>query len=304
MQKYKLCLDPQAFRKKPTKKQTGKITNRIVEYEYALTLAELAKAIGKGQTWCPATFFGNKRNKESFLEQQLLVADIDSFQAESTSLDELVQESGLRPNIIHESFSSTSDSPKYRLVFALDEPIELQEEVALVTKYIAMLYNGDFAVCEGSRLLYGTNKRVELKHEKLLDSEQLLDMAMKVVPKPEGTSGHIAGELNATSIQELYQQLKFLPALHKGALRGSLQDVAEWVANPDIKGSGYETVFKSAVHLALLSFLPDWAIEDLMLQELEKHQSLYGHDNWQHAGDAGAIIQKAIQWGKALEPRY
>jgi hypothetical protein len=294
---FLVSLDHEAFSKKPKPDQAARISNRVAKKQSYVTLESLAEHLSMGKSWCPATFTGSKRTIQTFEQQQLLIADVDDTELE---LEDLLSCWDHPPNIVHESFSSSSTQRKYRLIFALDDPLFVAEEVKLVTRHIAQAYNSDLAVAEGSRLIYGTNKPCTVSHQGSIKKADILKEAGRAYRRVSAGDKRkcTVSPLSATDLPTLFKQLSFLPKEQRTILKYSISDAREWIADPTIKGSRYQSVFLAGVHLALCSFLPDWLIELVIIQEIEDHDHFKG---WGH--DANEVITRAIEWGRTLDPR-
>lgn len=168
-----------AYEAKPPKSDAPRITHEIMRDDrlYSISLEKLAMAISKGYCVLPGICQG-KRTPGTWQQQQLWFIDIDNdaaaIERTGAPLDlvdgvERCFQYGLPLALSYASFSSDPDpvappgGQRYRLVFALDEPIT---DKAKAEQYGRMLLNvfpeADQSCIELNRLFYGTDKEVNL----------------------------------------------------------------------------------------------------------------------------------------------
>lgn len=119
--------------------------------------------------WSPSIFHGMPSNK-SWTRQDAIVLDIDN-KVDILVEEELIQKCQvleLVPNLIYETFSSTPERPKYRVVFLLSEPFTLENAHIRdkVVNIIHDIFPADKSCASRSSIFWGgkTNVRI-LNHE-------------------------------------------------------------------------------------------------------------------------------------------
>jgi len=282
--KFKVNIHKTEFKQKPDKYQAGTISEEISN----------VRAIGNGRTWTPATFRGN-REAENFVQQQIIVGDIDSGNPSKEEIISKLQQEGFHPNVVHNSFSSTEDNKKWRVIILLSEPLELGCEVKAVTKYLADVLNGDTSVADSARILYGTDKSCEVFSNEPNSVDYLLDKAEGFIKFTENKKRKPV-KYYPNDVKELKNRVNNLPAGDKEIFRLMCEDIKLWVADPSIKGSGYETIFKSSVHISTVRWFPKWATIEFIKQEMQKNAEFGPH--WRHYSRTDAIISRAWVWAK------
>ena len=109
--------------------------------------------------WSPGLYQDNVRRKASLISIGALVVDID----ENGDVDEAADPVAKYAAIAHETFSSTNDAPRCRIVLALAEPIDAATYEALHTIVRATLARAGMPADEGakdaSRLSYAPVRR-------------------------------------------------------------------------------------------------------------------------------------------------
>ena len=115
------------------------------------TIDMLAQSIKQGFAYC-AELKGPRR-AESFSASDILSVDVD----EGMSLAEAAKNDIIKnyATLIYSTFSSTKESPKYRIVFALERTILDGRELKAAARSLALRLSGDPAAVDPSRIFYG-----------------------------------------------------------------------------------------------------------------------------------------------------
>ncbi len=117
-----VLLDTVSYESKPQGSTIGAITNRLPQSQVTVTLKQLAEAAVNGQSW-KASILGDTSNA-SFVSSSIVALDIDNKES-YTSIDEFIaMNHKYQPCFIYETFSSTSDHERFRVVYAFDSAIE------------------------------------------------------------------------------------------------------------------------------------------------------------------------------------
>lgn len=291
-----ICLDPQPFADKATAlKAAGRLTSRIANNEANVSIRQLANAIGKGQTWTPATFGfyptkGRKyRHLDAFIQLQFVAIDVDH--GKFASLDEVLEtcaEECLDPCIVHESFSSKSEHRKWRVIFQLDRPVKLMSTAYHVIGALAKPLEGDPACIEPARLLYGTTKdKVSLVDNGAITPLDYV-LTLPAMKKPANTHD---GKADHGGIK------RELTAQERTMARLIVQDCIALIANPKKeKGSRHMALWTAARKLSQLEYFPTKKIHELLIKEMQKQKNCSIWADWDKSPEA--TIQNAIDWGR------
>ncbi|MGE6612527.1 hypothetical protein ACQKFG_18595 [Peribacillus sp. NPDC076916] len=172
----KLMLDTIEYQSKPVGRETGNISNRIINHPVDISIEELAENLGKGKTFIPAVFKDKegviKRQKDYWYSQEVIALDFD----DGMTLNEAVKEFSDKAVFIYTTFSHTEEKHKFRVVFGLDRIIHKIEEFddiigELMTKYP----QADSHCTDCTRLLFGGNKIIELNFKNRLKVDDFLN---------------------------------------------------------------------------------------------------------------------------------
>ena len=154
--KVKVSIDGAGYSRKPVQGEIVKINQRIANNSRELDVKEIADMVGnKGHTFCPAVFSKGKRRKENFLQMQLFGLDFDtgvSFE----QVKGIAKEYGLSIAFAYQTFSSTKDNPRFRIVFVHDVPVTDSHAAEIMLKMLLMIFpNADRSCKDVSRMFFG-----------------------------------------------------------------------------------------------------------------------------------------------------
>lgn len=161
-----LNIDTEKHDKKPSKSETAAIQKRIGSLKKEVTVKELVKAIEEGRSFKAAALNGNKNL--DWESQQVFCIDVDNDERSINKYGMLTPEVaydrferlGIAPNFYYESFSSTNEKPKFRLVFLTPEPVyDVRIRNSIQIALMNIMPECDSACKDLSRLFHGTNKK-------------------------------------------------------------------------------------------------------------------------------------------------
>lgn len=128
--KVEVLLDSVCYNKKPADKTIGAITKRLPKNKQLITLEDLAQATVNGRSWKASVL--SDTNNGSFVSSSLVALDIDNKESYTSIEDFMALNHKYQPCFIYETFSSTSDHNRFRVVYAFDKTItDYNEMVAL-----------------------------------------------------------------------------------------------------------------------------------------------------------------------------
>ena len=143
-------------------KNAGFITKEIEGKIQTVTIREFADAVGKdGRTFTPAVFNG-ARKIDNFVSQQVFVLDFD----DGFTIDEFMaraKEYDMEPAIIYETFSSTRECEKFRVIFINDVEVEDKRAAEIMIKMLLHIFpEADTKCRDVARMFFGGNKLVHI----------------------------------------------------------------------------------------------------------------------------------------------
>ena len=156
-------IDTTSYASKPTGSETGAIRNRFGRIKAIETSFQyFVEAVENGKSFQPSQSTGNCA--KDWTAQNLFCVDIDNTEKGEHLLLEDIQtichSYNVSPAGIYESFSSTVEHPKFRVVFITDEIItEENKRRDIITTLINIFPQADKSCKDGIRIFFGTNKK-------------------------------------------------------------------------------------------------------------------------------------------------
>jgi hypothetical protein len=171
-----ISLDQESWDHKPSAKiQYGNLTDkygnpksevRVLGLRLGTDTADvtpksLARAIVQGKTWSPFVFNEcpdwkrRRRIEPLFKSCQVLGVDYD----DGDSAEEIIQQAGqlgIQFNILHHSFSSTPEHPKFRGIIFLEQEVTEFQQAKLFSTALAHGLNADKSCVDVARLYFGS----------------------------------------------------------------------------------------------------------------------------------------------------
>lgn len=317
-----ISLDSEKFKQKPSPdrqykdytNRKGKILtepmvlgSRVGKTVKKIPLEAFAKAICSGQTWSPFIFnkcpiTGKVRRRiELFNRCSTLALDFDDGTSYEEILD-ICSKNKLNPNIIHESFSSTSSLRKYRVIFVLDKQYKINRKVRLMILTLLEIFpSADKSAKDLARLMYGTNKKPLLVDSTATNS---ISIDPAVEERMEEKNLLYDGNDNKHNVPIVgsYEQFKRdFPKLSinqqgyiKKALNKAMLEIR--LLDNTSKTSRYEVVFTNSERLTGIKGLYGEVILGYLLHSINNNP--YFND-WSY--DPTEVITSAIKW-KANTP--
>jgi len=142
------------FSEKPTGGGVAQISKRLTCTSG--TVDELIGLIASGHTWTTGVFDGS-RSDANFTSAELLALDIDGGMSVEAALGRC-SEYSMMPAFGYQTFGSTPEKERFRLVWLLEKPIVDAETYRLAIKALLKIFpESDKACKDPARMWYGTN---------------------------------------------------------------------------------------------------------------------------------------------------
>ncbi len=149
--KYRITVDKTTQVKKPIKKEIKEIHKRLIDAEET-TIPEFMEFIANGYTWSGGIFDGNLKN-DTWRSQSIFGLDFDNIKTIITP-EEVIsrfKEFNIVPQVIYETFSSSEDLMKFRVVLFIDHEISKKEDFNFLTNGLKLIFpeadNRCFSMC-------------------------------------------------------------------------------------------------------------------------------------------------------------
>lgn len=176
--KHKLQLDPVEYSSKPNNTETRKINDRIVKHTVEIDIIKFSEQITSphSQTWMPAHLEGSRKN-DSWKSQSIFALDFDDGITLTEVLGRL-SEYSLDCTFAYSTFSSTSEKPKFRVIWQLSEVITDRNARDSIQLALMQLFpEADKACKDASRIFYGGKEIIYKNYNFFLNVELMIHAA-------------------------------------------------------------------------------------------------------------------------------
>lgn len=154
--KVKLSLDKTRYFNKPNSKETAFMKKRLPQEENYYDIKTIADCVGEhGQAFLPATYKGLASKQENFEQCQLFGIDFDD-EPDYEKIKRKLADYHLPIVFSYDTFSSTPEHPKYRIILCHIVPITERWLADMILKMLKKMFpEADKHCFETARLFYG-----------------------------------------------------------------------------------------------------------------------------------------------------
>ena len=154
--KIKATVDKYCYTSKPTDSDAKKMRMRLPQEENYYDIKTIADCVGEqGQAFLPATFKGMASKQENFEQCQLFGIDFDD-EPDYEKIKRKLVEYHLPIVFSYDTFSSTPEHPKYRIILCHIVPITERWLADMILKMLKKMFpEADKHCFETARLFYG-----------------------------------------------------------------------------------------------------------------------------------------------------
>lgn len=226
---FTLQLDSVPYSTKPKGRGIGALKIRLSEQPpTAFALEDFAEKVTQGYSFTPAVLMGGSK-AENWQYQQVFGIDIDNEDktvkgshdktraAEPLTVEQVLircNEWGIKPALIYETFSSTPEWQKFRVVFISETAVTEKQRAANILKsFMAIFPECDPACKNLDRLFFGGKNILHIDNTAVLTAENIISLertGAAVLKPPVRTSGKRDNQL-----EELIQNYDFLGYIRK-----------------------------------------------------------------------------------------
>lgn len=184
-----LQIDTVCFSRKPTKNEIGALKQRLSDCPRTVTLEQFAQSIVNGQSFTPAVLMGGAR-AENWSSQQLFCLDIDNEDksvsgkhdkqraSEPLTVPQVIDRCssmGLKPALIYETFSSTPEWQKFRIVFTTDKSVNDRQRAEHIQLGLMELFPECDTACKNADRLFFGGKSILFKDDTAAITEETVE---------------------------------------------------------------------------------------------------------------------------------
>lgn len=268
-----------------------------------VTPKHLAKAIVRGQTWSPYVFSvcpdwrRRRRIEQLFSSCQVLGVDYDAGDSE----EEVIGRAGMlgvKFNILHHSFSSTLEHPKFRGIIFLDTEITDLDTAKLYSTALAHGLDGDRACVDVARLYFGsTADSIRLLDTNVTTS---LDVLQTLADSTRAAQYVLSRQAVSKEHDPDWGTIEDQRLIWAGLQPGKREFVKRKILGilREIEGfdgsdgtSRYDCVWKKTSRIARMPETVGNVVKTWVLERIENNPYF---DDWDKNADA--IVSNAIAW--------
>ena len=308
-------LDHIEYQKKPSGYDAARITTTIGDNRVTVTEDELIDAIVfHGRSWSPSIFSESKRCTESFIGMNALVLDFDQGFESLEEILERAEANNLKFSFVHESFSHTSERPKYRGVFLLRSLITDINDAKVYLHYLKEIFAGfvDNAAAEPTRFFYGGKGLVfhNLRHSynvnqfrARIGTDKYFEILNKLANKglyttPRKNIDHASIDYKDTDAAQNFFNSKTIPARKKQQLIQELLLAKNAIAEfpPGRNMHRYNLLFNYSMALGKLPQIPLALSYDTLVKAAKSNDyfALY----WKY--DIESVVKSGLEFGVSI----
>ena len=283
--KITTCLSRRQYATKPAPTDAAIISSEIASETKTISLTDFSKAIGKGQTFTIASGFkGNVRKAAKFKGVQIFAADIDNDNYSFDDILSLTKSFDLgEPALIYESFSSTAEYRKWRVVYIASEIVTDPTLCLAILRKIRNHFNADRSIVDLARILYGTTaNKIRVVNDNATFRPLCVDIPIET---RTGT--------NYVPTKKVPAKTSALKAQDKTVLKKVRYDI--WFNS----GPRYMSIFHGARRLAATGSLCRNTIHNYIITWISQTDRFKDYDRSQE--EIENLINTAIDWYISLE---
>ena len=232
-----VLLDEVEHTSKPQGKEVGRITKALPNNRVKVAIPQFANFIEKGCSFKASVL--TSTTKDSFVSSNIVALDVDNKES-YTTIDEFMKLTGkaqLKPFMLYETFSSTDDHQRFRVLYRFNRTITDSEEMEKLYNYVWSLFptvDLDYSV-DHSKILYGGKKVVFFNNETndipdLSNVSILKKKTVKAAPK-QTTATHT----KHITKEEIKANLEALRAKYEGQVMNA-KEINENIKLTDLLG--------------------------------------------------------------------
>ena len=232
-----VLLDEVEHTSKPQGKEVGRITKALPNNRVKVAIPQFANFIERGCSFKASVL--TSTTKDSFVSSNIVALDVDNKES-YTTIDEFMKLTGeaqLKPFMMYETFSSTGDHQRFRVLYRFNRTITDSEEMEKLYNYVWSLFptvDLDYSV-DHSKILYGGKKVVFFNNETndipdLSNVSILKKKTVKAAPK-QTTATHT----KHITKEEIKANLEALRAKYEGQVMNA-KEINENIKLTDLLG--------------------------------------------------------------------
>jgi len=194
-----VMLDKTHYSAKPSPKDVAIMQKYNKLKRTVLTIEELAKELSSGATFRPALLEEGGKTDTDWICNYVFAIDFDHDCTIGEKLDKC-EELGISPCFGYTSFSHSEEEHRFRLVFALPEPMKDMEKRDKLQNALANAFGDTDQVCKNpSRIFYGGRSLIVEDYEARIYADAIIE---KYYIEPEKKATRVKSKNNEGKIKD------------------------------------------------------------------------------------------------------
>ena len=230
-----VLLDEVEHTEKPQAKEAGRITKALPKNRVKVSIPQFASFIERGCSFKASVL--TSTTKDSFVSSNIVALDVDNKES-YTTIDEFMKLTGeaqLKPFMLYETFSSTKEHERFRVLYRFNRTITDSEEMEKLYNYVWSLFSTvdlDYSV-DHSKILYG-GKKVVFHNNSINEVPDLSNVSIvkKTTVKAAPKQGPATHEKHITP-EEIKANLEALRPTYEGQVMNA-KDINENIKLTDL----------------------------------------------------------------------
>ena len=205
--KYTITINPTPILRKPTKPEMGKISNNLTLVT-GLTINEYSTY--SAQPYGYAMFGGTFSNticNDNWESQSVFALDFDKSNITIEHVLEKLNQIEINPQLWYTTFRDTSELPRFRVVFFLDEPVRNIEIRNLIVNTLLEIFPDADTSCRNAGRFYLGGKQSYILSDTPISLARLVNiLAIHVIANDSGKTRKLPASLFKTSTKSVPEQ--------------------------------------------------------------------------------------------------
>ena len=314
--KLKLTLDPGGYSRKPTSKQAADISINIAKYPVELTVEEFSEALLNGHSWSNL-YSKPERKKRYWSGQQLFCVDLDDNPNLEFIINSICNDDSSplnlnrcifgKPLIVHESFSSTEEHRKLRVIYCSNQLVIDGILAYAILRYLKDFwdslgenYTADPCTVDLARILYGTNSDKSLAYfpANTFSFDDIVSNPdfEKYIYDPRNN----LGDETKKEIVNLPEKSDLSKKKHRNLVNIVWEDCRKNIIRAE--PSGYQALWSSGRRLSQLGLVSSSWIHNKIMGLVSGLPEYQPENGYKHSPEK--IIRNSIEWGSSYCYNY
>ena len=225
--KLDILLDKEQYNHKPQDKEITILTKRLPQNRLSIEIKDLADAVSSGRTW-KASVMSDTTN-DSFVSSQIVALDVDNKDSYTSIEDFLALNHKYKPYFIYETFSSTKERERFRVIYVFDKVITDYDTMnALYEEIWAQYPTVDIdRTVRPAKILFG-GKTLRYFNDSINKTPKINPVTKTTMKKPSSSIKEVIIEKFTITKEDIISKLKSIKNNYRNVKSIDINDSYEW----------------------------------------------------------------------------